>query len=410
MRLNIIQLTIICMQGIWTDISDGLEISQFYRLGLSKSNSNILVSGAQDNGTERLSSSGWDAIRGADGMECIIDPFDPDIIYSSSQYGNIKVTYNGGNNWNNMKPVSYDGAWVTPYKMHPLNNYFIIAGYDEVYRTTTGGAFWDSISNNLTTKTAIRTIALAPSDIDVIYVATYSKLSVTFDGGNSWTNIKPGLPSSTISDVTVSANDPNWVFVTFSNYNSGNKVYESTDGGNSWTNISGSNLPNLPVNCIVYQDLTNDDLYIGTDVGVYHRDNTMSDWQAFMSGFPNVIVDELEIHYGSGKIRAATFGRGIWESNLQSQPNGIANNYMSYVSTYPNPAVDYFILNVPENVISKNPVLNIYNLTGQLVLSENIKSANQFVDVSNLKSSYYIYEIGAIGIRSVRSKLIVLPN
>ena len=42
----------------WTDISDGLEISQFYRLGLSKSNSNILVSGAQDNGTERLSSSG----------------------------------------------------------------------------------------------------------------------------------------------------------------------------------------------------------------------------------------------------------------------------------------------------------------------------------------------------------------
>ena len=396
--------------NIWTDISDGLEISQFYRLGLSKSNSNILVSGAQDNGTERLSSSGWDAIRGADGMECIIDPFDPDIIYSSSQYGNIKVTYNGGNNWNNMKPVSYDGAWVTPYKMHPLNNYFIIAGYDEVYRTTTGGAFWDSISNNLTTKTAIRTIALAPSDIDVIYVATYSKLSVTFDGGNSWTNIKPGLPSSTISDVTVSANDPNWVFVTFSNYNSGNKVYESTDGGNSWTNISGSNLPNLPVNCIVYQDLTNDDLYIGTDVGVYHKDNTMSDWQAFMSGFPNVIVDELEIHYGSGKIRAATFGRGIWESNLQSQPNGIANNYMSYVSTYPNPAVDYFILNVPENVISKNPVLNIYNLTGQLVLSKNIKSANQFVDVSNLKSGYYIYELGAVGIRNVRSKLIVLPN
>jgi photosystem II stability/assembly factor-like uncharacterized protein len=294
--------------------------------------------------------------------------------------------------------------------MHPLNNYFIIAGYDEVYRTTTGGAFWDSISNNLTTKTAIRTIALAPSDIDVIYVATYSKLSVTFDGGNSWTNIKPGLPSSTISDVTVSANDPNLVFVTFSNYNSGNKVYESTDGGNSWTNISGSNLPNLPVNCIVYQDLTNDDLYIGTDVGVYHRDNTMSDWQAFMSGFPNVIVDELEIHYGSGKIRAATFGRGIWESNLQSQPNGIANNYMSYVSVYPNPAVDYFILNVPENVISKNPVLNIYNLTGKLVLSENIKSANQFVDVANLKSGYYIYELGAVGTRNVRSKLIVLPN
>ena len=73
-----------------------IEISQFYKLGLSVSNPNILVAGAQDNGTERLSSSGWDAIRGADGMECIIDPADPNIIYSSSQYGGIKVSYDAG--------------------------------------------------------------------------------------------------------------------------------------------------------------------------------------------------------------------------------------------------------------------------------------------------------------------------
>ncbi|MBC8266175.1 MAG: T9SS type A sorting domain-containing protein [Flavobacteriales bacterium] len=394
----------------WTDISDGLEISQFYRLGLSVSNADILIAGAQDNGTERLSSVGWDAIRGADGMECIIDPYNPNTLYSSSQYGGLRISYDGGNNWFNFKPVSYSGAWVTPYKMHPLDNNFIVAGYQEVYRTTTGGAFWDSISNNLTGKTDIRTIALAPSDMDVIYAATYSKLSVTFDGGNTWANIKPGLPSSTISDVTVSANDPNWVFVTFSNYTNGSKVYESTDGGNTWTNISGSNLPNLPVNCIVYQDLTNDDLYIGTDVGVYHKDNSMSEWQAFMTNLPNVRVDELEIHYGSSKIRAATFGRGIWESDLQTQPSGIANNFMSYVHIYPNPSNDYFILSTPENALNKNPRLIIYNLAGQIVLSEKIETTNQFIDVSKLKSAYYIYEISGIGLRTVRNKLIVLPN
>jgi photosystem II stability/assembly factor-like uncharacterized protein len=311
------------------------------------------------------------------------------------------------NNWNNFKPVSYDGAWVTPYKMHPLNNNMVVAGYEEVYRTTTGGAFWDSISNNQIG--SIRTIALAPSDQNVIYAATYSKLYVTFDGGISWAFIMQGLPSS-ISDVTVSANNPNWVWVTCSNYSNGNKVYESNDGGNSWTNISGSNLPNLPVNCIVYQDLTNDDLYIGTDVGVYHKDNTMTDWQAFMTGLPNVQVDELEIHYGVGKIRAATFGRGIWESVLLSQPNGITNDYISYVSIYPNPTKDYFTLSTPKNAISKNPVLSIYNLAGQIVLSENIKAANQFVDVSNLTSGYYIYEISIKGMSNVRDKLIVLPN
>jgi hypothetical protein len=54
--------------------------------------------------------------------------------------------------------------------------------------------------------------------------------------------------------------------------------------------------------------------------------------------------------------------------------------------------------------------LNIYNLAGQVVLSENIKSANQFVDVFKLTSGYYIYEINIKGMSNVRDKLIVLPN
>jgi len=394
----------------WVDISDGLEISQFYRLGLSESNSDILVAGAQDNGTERLSSSGWDAIRGSDGMECIIDPYDPDIIYSSSQYGGLKITYDAGNNWSNFKPVSYDGSWVTPYKMHPLNNNMIVAGYNQVYRTITGGASWDSISNfNIG---SIRIIALAPSDQDVIYASTYSTLYVTFNGGVSWSRIDntiPNLPNS-ISDITVSANDPNWVWVTCSNYTSGNKVYESTDGGNAWNNISGSNLPNLPVNCIVYQDLANDDLYIGTDIGVYHKDNTMSDWQPFKTGLPNVQIAELEIHYGSSKLRAATYGRGIWESILHSPPNGITNDFISYVNIYPNPATDYFILNTPENTLEENPVLQIYNLTGQLMINKTIHDRNQYINVSSLPSGYYIWELKVSGKKSFKNKLIVLPN
>ena len=96
----------------------------------------------------------------------------------------------------------------------------------------------------------------------------------------------------------------------------------------------------------------------------------MTDWQAFTTGLPNVQVDELEIHYGAGKIRAATYGRGIWESVLHSQPNGITNDYMSYVSIYPNPAKDYFILSTPENAISKSPVLSIYNLAGKVFCNE----------------------------------------
>ena len=44
----------------------------------------------------------------------------------------------------------------------------------------------------------------------------------------------------------------------------------------------------------------------------------MSDWIPFNDGLPNVIVKELEIHYDEGTISAATFGRGVWESPLNT--------------------------------------------------------------------------------------------
>ena len=62
----------------------------------------------------------------------------------------------------------------------------------------------------------------------------------------------------------------------------------------------------------------NGDIYVGTDVGVYHKDNSMTDWAPYMNGLPNVVVNELEINYNTQKIVAATFGRGIWESDLNT--------------------------------------------------------------------------------------------
>ena len=71
--------------------------------------------------------------------------------------------------------------------MHAENNNLIVIGYDEVYRSTTGGATWDSISYNVTNSQAIRSIALAPSDENYIYAASYSRIKVTKDAGLSWT-------------------------------------------------------------------------------------------------------------------------------------------------------------------------------------------------------------------------------
>ena len=113
----------------------------------------------------------------------------------------------------------------------------------------------------------------------------------------------------------MSDNDPQVIWVTFSGYNAGQKVFKSKNGGTSWVNISGT-LPNIPVNCVVYEKKANNPIYIGTDRGVYYINDLLPNFVPFKFGLPNVIVDDLEIHYGAKKIVAATYGRGLWQTNL----------------------------------------------------------------------------------------------
>ena len=67
---------------------------------------------------------------------------------------------------------------------------------------------------------------------------------------------------------------------------------------------------------MLFRSNNSDGLYIGTDVGVYFRNSTMADWIPYNTGMPNVIVNELEISYNNNKLWAATFGRGLWNSDL----------------------------------------------------------------------------------------------
>jgi hypothetical protein len=72
------------------------------------------------------------------------------------------------------------------------------------------------------------------------------------------------------------------------------------------------------VNTVVYQKGSQDAVYVGTDFGVYYRDATMPDWVPYNTSLPNVIIYELEINDDIQKLRACTYGRGIWESDLNA--------------------------------------------------------------------------------------------
>lgn len=311
----------------WTDKTNGIVPSQMYRLSVTPQSSTEVLTGLQDNGTKIYSGGTWDYAKGGDGMECIIDYTDSNVQYASSPNGNIAITTDHWTNFSYINGgISETGYWVTPYIIAPDNHQTLYAGYENVWKTTDQGSNWTKIST-MSTSSKLRCLAVAPSNTQVIYTADPNQIWVTTNGGTSWAEITGTLPvsSSSITYVAIKNDDASTAWVTMGEYNNYG-VFETTDGGSTWTNIS-TGLPQIPVMCIVQnkQNTTQTELYVGTDLGVYVKVGS-ANWQAFNTGLPNVVVNELDIYYNSStpslsRLRAATSGRGLWESDLYSPSN-----------------------------------------------------------------------------------------
>lgn len=305
----------------WDDMSNGLQIGQMYRLGCSATNANLTIQGWQDNGTSLQNLANWDRVIGGDGMECFIDWSNPNYMYGEFQNGAIQGSTNGGGWFNDIKNnITEDGEWITPWCQDPVTPTVLYAGYKNVWKSTNRGNSWTPISTF--NSSGLTCLAVAPSNPQYIFASNGNTIYKTSNGGTSWSNISPPGTGGSVTYIAIHSTNPNIVWITRSGYANGNKVFKSTDGGTTWTNIS-YDLPNIPVNCIVFQNGTNDGVYVGTDLGVFYTDNSLTQWMGYNNGLPNTIVDELEIHYGSNKLRAATYGRGLWETSIYN-PTSLA--------------------------------------------------------------------------------------
>ncbi len=293
----------------WEDVSYGLQISQIYRLGTYNGGQDVswIMNGYQDNGTKLMyEDSVWTPMIGGDGMECAIDPVNPDYMYGEIYFGDLYRTSNGtdgpGSNWTGIGPGG--GNWVSPFVLHPTISGIIYLGADYIQKSFDHGNSWTSVGGI----DNCRAMSICESNPDVIYAVNSNTLAVTTDGALTWDTYS--IPGSG-SYVAVNPLNPANVFVTIGGFSPITKVYVSYNYGDDWTNISGS-LPNLPANCITVHPLDPTHLYVGMDVGVFHSDDSGQTWEDYSTDLPNVIVNEMEIHSLSNKLIAATYGRGTW--------------------------------------------------------------------------------------------------
>lgn len=361
----------------WNTFNEGLQIAQIYKLGTNPVDPYTILTGHQDMGTQTLYGGSWHIFtpNTGDGMECIYGYTQDSIRYLESYEGRIIQTYNNYPLYNvvcstNTTGVHAKGNWITPVVMNPLNENTLLVGKAQVWRTVDAGVSFTQIGDVSAGGANLVALAYAPSDSNFMYAAKSNRLFVSTDGNtfSERTGILP-VALASITSIAVCATNPSKVWVTFSGYNTTTKVWYSPDAGLSWSNHS-TGLPNLPVNCIVYQHASNDGIYVGTDVGIYFRDNSLASWQPFFTGLPNVDVEELEIAYGIGKIRAATNGRSLWESDLAVAVPTMFS-WVGSVSTDWNNPMNWTPNAVPTSgqdvIIAEVPAANFYpviNITG----------------------------------------------
>lgn len=402
----------------WTNYSDGLQVTQFYKLGTSVTNTNLILAGAQDNGTFKYSSGTWSItyLQG-DGMESIIDYTNPNIFYTSIQTGSFVKSNDAGATYTAL--TTGLGPWVTQMVMHPTNSSILFFGGTELKKSMDGGNTWNNITNGTTGGMSILSLAVSKSNPNYIYISTMNSIYRTTDGGSTWTDITGSLPTNyKITGICISGSDPNKVWITYSGYTTGQKVFKTVDGGSSWNNISGT-LPNIPFTCIASDDnSTVDAVYAGSDIGVFYLDNNLgtNNWIPFNTNLPAVIVSELEINYTSQKIYAATYGRGLWSSALNppSIPAEVREKVetKSTISSYPNPASDLFYIDINSSGETTTVIIEITDLQGRRIrrLSDIDIAHKQYkINCSGLIEGVYFVNVKT-GFENKTFKVIVNPD
>ncbi|MBS1584226.1 MAG: hypothetical protein JSS82_01565 [Bacteroidetes bacterium] len=384
---------------LWSDKTNGLGITEFYRNAVTGVNP-FVIGGAQDNGTKAVRVGQSLEMTGGDGMDCQEDYVTPFIVYTSSQNGYLMRSNDGGQNYVSISdnvPGNPGGSWVTPFFIDPHVHTSLYAGFDKLYYSTDTGNTWTAISNVFDTSHTIDRIALSNTNINNIYVLVNNNLYRTTNFGGSWNQVTVPYPGW-ISDIAIDPHDAGQLWVTFSSYDTAKVAsYRPSQGG--WSNYS-QGLPNVPASCIVV-DTFSKTKYIGTDVGVFYRDTTMTQWALYNNNLamPSVHVSDLGINYVTNEIWAATYGRGMWHSPKNEHPLGISivPLVLNAMAISPNPNTGSFTVSGAASSFGNKKVqARLVDESGRTAWQAPAAfNANGSMDVhtSNLAKGKYIFEV-----------------
>ena len=326
------------------------NVTQFFSIDLnSVANNGTIIAGAQDNGTQTLTSpygliSNGFEINSGDGGLSFIDKIDSTIIISN--YTNVTPKLNkagpiDNNEAEEMQPQFSDrGKFINPAdyssQNHTLwhNNTLTSEADTKIIRYHIAG----TSPNHTYTTSTITITGVGALDISFLKLGktqgnlflgtasgdVYKVTGINVSGNQTLATItkimnKANTAEGNISSLDFGTNE-NTIVVTKSNYNI-KSVFYTTNGGTNWISKdeAGQGLTNIPIRYALINPVDTKQVLLATELGVWSTSDitaTNPQWAPTNTTLAHVRCDMLKYRASDNTVAVATHGRGVFTTKL----------------------------------------------------------------------------------------------